>query len=98
TLLLRPLPRGVVFARQVLITAPILLLKVGINSTPHAGIMDQIHVQRSIFNLLSPICSRQDTLGIVRGYQESIQLSGAYATRQTSWRASGKKGAMGRAK
>jgi len=30
----------------------------------------------------------------VRGYQESIQLSGAYATRQTSWRASGKKGAM----
>jgi hypothetical protein len=35
---------------------------------------------------------------IVRGYQESIQLSGAYATRQTSWRASGKEGTMGRAK
>ena len=41
---------------------------------------------------------RRSMAPFVRVYQESIQLSGAYATRQTSWRASGKKGAMGRAK
>ena len=28
----------------------------------------------------------------MRGYQESIQLSGAYATRQTSWRREGRRG------
>ena len=28
----------------------------------------------------------------VRGCQESIQLSGAYATRQTSWRREGRRG------
>jgi len=34
---------------------------------------------------------RRSMAPFVRVYQESIQLSGAYATRQTSWRASGKK-------